>query len=122
MDRNLKPWSPLDLRLLAVLCLVACPRIGATAGAWSVVSLPQQPGEVMSPFLVAVDGAGSLYVADYSDGTPWSASTRIQKRDPRRHWSVRATYGTGLGQVDDPIALAADAAGNLYVLDGSTGR
>ena len=56
------PWG-LALRLFAVLCLLAWPRIGVTAGTWSVVSLPQQPGEVMWPALVAVDGAGSVYVA-----------------------------------------------------------
>src|SRR5436305_13107573 len=34
------------------------------AGTWSVLSLPQQPGEVKEPALVAADGAGSLYVVD----------------------------------------------------------
>src|SRR5205809_3667016 len=48
------PWR-LALRLLAVLCLFACPRIGSTAGTWSVISLPQQPGEVVSPSAVTAD-------------------------------------------------------------------
>ena len=61
------PWR-LALRLLAVLCLLACPRIGTAAGAWSVLSLPQQPGEVMSPTLVAVDGACVVFVEVRSTG------------------------------------------------------
>lgn len=33
-------------------------------------------------------------------------------------WSVIATSGNALGQVDSPAGLAVDAAGNLYVSDG----
>jgi DNA-binding beta-propeller fold protein YncE len=33
------------------------------------------------------------------------------------NWSVIATSGTGLGQVDIPGALAVDTAGNLYLAD-----
>src|SRR5262249_53276383 len=43
---------------------------------------------------------------------------RIQKRDLQGVWSVIASSGTTLGQVYYPAALAADAAGNLYVADG----
>src|SRR5207248_56274 len=42
---------------------------------------------------------------------------RIQKRDGQGNWSVIATEGSDPGQVSSPSALAADAAGNLYVAD-----
>jgi sugar lactone lactonase YvrE len=105
------PWR-LALRLLAVLCLLACPRIGTAAGTWSVLSLPQQPGEVVSPSVVAVDAAGNLYVADGGN------SGRIQRRDARGNWSVIAADGDALGQASSPSALAVDSTGSLYVADG----
>src|SRR5207249_1682968 len=101
-----KRIGPLVLRLLPALALLACPRIGGAAGTWSVISLPQQPGEVLSPIALALDTAGSLYVADGGSG----GSGRIEKRDAHGNWSVIASHGTALGQVGGPSALAVDAA------------
>jgi DNA-binding beta-propeller fold protein YncE len=42
---------------------------------------------------------------------------RIQMRDVRGRWSVIATQGFATGQIYNPKALAADAAGNLYISD-----
>ena len=59
---------------------------------------------------IAVDAAGSLYVADLSqDGV-----RQIEKRDPQGNWLV-------LGALLTPgaSALAADAAGSLYVADSA---
>jgi hypothetical protein len=116
-----KSIGPLVLRLLAVVLLLGCPRIGIAAGTWSVISLPQKPGEVLfnnalslvqgPTGALAADAAGSLYVADQSNGA------RIQKRDAQGNWSVLATAGSASGQVDDSTALAVDAAGNLYVAE-----
>jgi hypothetical protein len=89
----------------------APPAPAHPAGTWLVISLPQNPGEVLSPTALATDAAGNLYVADGFN----AASFRIQERDAQGNWSVIATEGTALGQVSYHSALAADAMGNLYV-------
>jgi sugar lactone lactonase YvrE len=89
-------------------------------GNWSVIAGGgSDPGQVSSPTALTMDRAGNLYVADrpYTDnGDP--IGDRIQKRDAQGNWSVLAT-GSGLtpGQFLHISALAADAAGNLYVAD-----
>jgi hypothetical protein len=121
MALHRKSIGPLTLRLLALLALLGCPQIGAATGTWSVISLPQKPGEVLSPGAVAADTAGNLYVADHPDTI---GSHRIQKRDAQGNWSVIATQGTAVGQVDLYFygGLAADGAGNLYVADTGNDR
>jgi tripartite motif-containing protein 71 len=99
------------LRLLSVFLLLGCPQTGSAAGTWSVISLPQQLGEIVQPLALAVDASGSLYIADPSKGS------RILKRDAQGNWFVIATAGHAPGQVTDPRALAVDAAGNLYVAE-----
>jgi DNA-binding beta-propeller fold protein YncE len=112
-----KGSGALVLRLIVALVLLGGPRIAGAAGTWSLLSLPQKPGDVFSPLGVAVDVAGNLYVADLGDGG------RIQERDVQGRWTVIAPGGTGLGQVFLPYglsaggALAVDAAGSLYVAD-----
>jgi sugar lactone lactonase YvrE len=105
---RLQSVGPLALGLLVALTLLGCPRIGSAAGRWSVISLPQKPGEVIGTTALAVDTAGNLYVADFG---------RIQRLNTQGNWSVLATEGDALGQVDRPSALAVDAAGSLYILD-----
>jgi hypothetical protein len=107
MIHYLKSIRTVVPRLLAVLLLLGCPQIGSAAGAWSLISLPQKPGDVVTPTAVAVDAAGDLYVAD--DG--------IQKRDAQENWSVVAMAGTQVGQVGGASALAADGLGSLFVED-----
>src|SRR5207247_2444518 len=46
---------------------------------------------------------------------------RIQERDAQGNWSVVATGGDALGQVDNPTALAVDVTGELYVADWVSG-
>jgi hypothetical protein len=81
------------LRLIVGLALLGWPRVGSAQGTWSVISLPQQPGEVFNLAAVAVDGAENLYVAD-----GWGSGSRIQKRDAQGNWSVIASDGSALGQ------------------------
>jgi tripartite motif-containing protein 71 len=111
MDHHPKRRSLFVLRLIVGLALLGCARVGSAQGTWSVISLPQKPGEVLRPEGLAVDSDGNLYVADPSSGL------RIQKRDAQGNWSVVATAGTALGQVGYVTALAVDAAGNLYVAE-----
>ena len=101
-----KSIGPLVPRLLAVLLLLACPRMGSAAGTWSVLSLPLQSGQIFSPWAMASDPVGNLYVADQDI----NSNDRIQKRDAQGNWSVIADHSAS--------ALAVDTAGNLYVADG----
>jgi hypothetical protein len=107
MVRAAKRSGLLLLRLSVGLALLAWPRGGSAAGTWSVISLPQKPGEVFSPTALAADPTGDLYVADRSNGG------QIQRRDVDGNWSVIAVAGGAPGQVRDVSALAVDAAGNL---------
>src|SRR5690242_2842921 len=104
-----KGVAALALRLMVGLALLGCARFGSADGSWSVISLPQKPGEVRSPRALAADAAGNLYVAD-GEGV----SSRIQKRDAQGNWSVLATQAAS--------ALAVDAVGNLYAADQGSGR
>jgi hypothetical protein len=112
-----KSIGPLVVRLLAVLLLLSCPRMGSAAGTWSVISLPQKPGEVVSPAALATDAAGDFNVADNGTGNSYSG---IHKRDAQGNWSILATEGTDPGQVSPYLrGLAADTTGNLYVASDS---
>src|SRR4051812_15569061 len=92
-----KRASLMILRLLAVL-LLGRPGPSRATGTWSVIPLPPQPSEVISPTALVVDAADDLYVVD-------DANDRIRKRDAQGNWSVIATYGSALGQVYMPLAL-----------------
>lgn len=64
-----------------------------------------------SPFGVAVDGSGNVYVADGSNN-------RIQKFDAGgRFLMAWGSEGPGNGQFQYPAGLALDTAGNVYVAD-----
>jgi sugar lactone lactonase YvrE len=113
MVRDARNTGALVLRLLVVIALLGCPRVGSAEGMWSVISLPQQPGKVVFHGALTVDSAGNLYVADV-------VNSQLQKRDALGNWSVIATWGTSPGQVIAPRALATDTAGNLYLADYGT--
>ena len=77
--------------LLAVALLLGCPRVGRAAGTWSVISLPQKPNELIELRAVAVDAAGTLYIAD---------GQRVQHRDTQGNWSVIANWSGRAGGTD----------------------
>jgi hypothetical protein len=75
-------------------------------GIWTVV-------DKQAATSITVDAAGNLYAI--IDG-------EIQKRDPQGVWSILATVGAELGQVQDPLSVAVDPAGHLYVADTGNSR
>jgi tripartite motif-containing protein 71 len=89
-------------------------------GNWSVIAtVGYDLGQVSRPTALTVDTAGNLYVPNGVFRTEGGgfAGGGIQKRDPQGNWSVVASGGNAFGEVHDAKALAADAAGNLYVAD-----
>jgi DNA-binding beta-propeller fold protein YncE len=88
-----------------------------SAGAWEVVAGDQTgPGQFDSPFGVAVDPDGSIYVAD-------TGNQRIQKLaptgEPLAQWGGK---GKDPGQFARPEGVAVDGEGNVYVADTENHR
>jgi len=80
-------------------------------GNWTVIATAGTGlGQVMTPSGLAVDAAGSLYVAE-------SDNHRLQKRDPEGRWSAIASGDGAPGVVAHPTSVAVDTAGSVYVQD-----
>jgi gliding motility-associated-like protein len=74
------------------------------------------------PYAVCVDAGGSLYVVD-------TYNNRIQKFPPGSSGStngITVAGGNGIGgaanQLDDPVSISFDGAGNMYIADASNAR
>jgi cellulase/cellobiase CelA1 len=90
-------------------------------GNWSAIAEAGAGlGQIYEPTALAVDAVGSVYVADQPGALSGNGDVdgRIQKRDAQGNWSILATAGDALGQVDSPTGLAVGAVGDLYVADG----
>lgn len=75
-------------------------------------SLGSGPGQLNSPYGVAVDASGNnIYVAD-------TRNYRIQKITA----GGLGQWGTGYGQFNSPYGVAVDANGNVYVADTYNNR
>lgn len=73
-------------------------------------------GQFNTPAGVAVDEAGSVYVAD-------TLNHRVQVFNTEGRFLCRwGTQGSGDGQFDVPAGLAVDWAGHVYVCDRSNNR
>ncbi|MDO8717110.1 MAG: 6-bladed beta-propeller [Dehalococcoidales bacterium] len=81
---------------------------------WGTVGAAE--GEFNNPHSMAVDAAGSIYVAD-------SGNNRIQKFTSSgafiAQWGI---LGFGDGEFMDPRGVAVDATGNVYVTDSGNNR
>ncbi|MEZ4573037.1 MAG: NHL repeat-containing protein [Thermomicrobiales bacterium] len=75
-----------------------------------------QDGGLASPFFMAVDGNGDVWIAD-------SGNNRIQKfsRDGQ-FLSGIGWFGTDPGQFQLPLGLAIAADGSIYVVDSHNHR
>jgi tripartite motif-containing protein 71 len=75
-------------------------------------------GQFNNPQDIAVDSSGNVYVAD-------GGNNRIQKFDSSgnfiktRFITTWGSYGGGDGQIYDPLDIAVDSSGNVYVLDAN---
>jgi DNA-binding beta-propeller fold protein YncE len=68
-------------------------------------------GQFISPWGVAVDASGSVYVAD-------QGNNRIQKFTREGAFVTQfGAHGTANGQFNSPSGVAVDATGNIYVTD-----
>jgi|GEM_PF-4006400 len=73
-------------------------------------------GEFVTPFTVAVDVNGNVYVSDW--GNP-----RIQKFSSTGTWlATWGSAGSENGQFLHPMGIAVDASGNVYVADAGNDR
>ncbi len=86
---------------------------GALLAAWSLVP-PLAP--VGSPFGVAVDGAGNVFVVDKDHN-------RVEKFSSTGTFLLEwGSAGSGNGQFAMPFGAAVDAVGNVYVADTNNHR
>jgi tripartite motif-containing protein 71 len=90
---------------------------GREVAAWKSCDCVGQPGWMVAPVSIAIDGTGNnVYVLDQSADTitRYTPDGKIQK--------VFGSQGTGPGQFDVPKAIALDRQGNLYVADWGNHR
>jgi tripartite motif-containing protein 71 len=76
------------------------------------------PGQLDSPFGVAVDSAGRVFVAD-------DLNQRIVRFGPKSKYPYKArwgSYGTGPGALAYPRGIAVDASGLIYVTNTGDDR
>jgi DNA-binding beta-propeller fold protein YncE len=90
---------------------------GQELGTWKSCDCVDQPGWMVAPVSVAVDGTGNnVYVLDQSADTisRYSPDGKVQK--------VFGSQGTRPGQFDVPKAITLDRQGNIYVADWGNHR
>jgi DNA-binding beta-propeller fold protein YncE len=78
--------------------------------------LAQEAGQLRSPWGVAVDGAGDVYVTD-------TGNHRVEKFDREGNFITQwGGFGNGAGQFNFPYGIAVDAKGSVFVIDSGNTR
>lgn len=76
----------------------------------------QEPGQLRSPWGIAVDGHGDVYVTD-------TGNQRVQKFDREGNFITQwGGFGSVDGQFNFPFGIAVDARGSVFVADSSNTR
>jgi tripartite motif-containing protein 71 len=79
------------------------------------------PGQLKGPDKLAFDEQGNLYVTEV--GIPGAGPSRIQKFSatgkPLAQWGM---FGSAPGQFNNPIGIAVDPQGNIYVAEEGNTR
>ena len=75
-----------------------------------VASSATVPGGLNTPYAVAVDASGNLFIADTNQH-------RIVRMTPGGAFSSWGSHGSGNGEFDHPNGVAIDPSGNVYVAD-----
>lgn len=111
------PLRPLFLALAPAAYAAGPPIIiGPPVFALKWGSSGSGEGQFDSPFGVAVDGSGNVYVVD-------TYNHRIQKFDTYGAFLAKwGSQGSGDGQFDGPVGVAVDSSGNVYVTDTGNSR
>jgi len=79
-------------------------------------ALAQEAGQLRSPWGVAVDGAGDVYVTD-------TGNHRIEKFDKEGNFITQwGGFGNGKGQFNFPYGIAVDARGSVFAVDSGNTR
>ena len=79
-------------------------------------SQAQEPGQFRSPWGVAVDGAGDVFVTD-------TGNQRIQKFDRDGNFVTQwGGFGNADGQFNFPYGLVLDPRGHVFVVDSGNMR
>ena len=79
------------------------------------------PGQLEGPDKLAFDGQGNLYVTEV--GTPLAGPARIQKFSPTgKPLAQWGSFGSGPGQFINPIGIAVDHQGGIYVAEEANPR
>jgi DNA-binding beta-propeller fold protein YncE len=78
--------------------------------------LAQEAGQLRSPWGIAVDGAGDVYVTD-------TGNHRVEKFDKEGNFITQwGGFGNGDGQFNFPYGIAVDAKGSVFVIDSGNTR
>jgi DNA-binding beta-propeller fold protein YncE len=76
----------------------------------------QEAGQFRSPWGIAVDGAGDVYVTD-------TGNQRVQKFDREGNFITQwGGFGGADGQFNFPYGVAVDAKGSVFVVDSGNSR
>ncbi len=76
----------------------------------------QEAGQLRSPWGIAIDSAGDVYVSD-------TGNHRVEKFDKEGNFITQwGGYGNGNGQFNFPYGLAVDARGSVFVVDSGNTR
>jgi tripartite motif-containing protein 71 len=78
--------------------------------------LAREAGQLRSPWGIAVDGAGDVFVTD-------TGNHRVEKFDREGNFITQwGGYGNGDGQFNFPYGIAVDVKGSVFVVDSGNTR